>query len=401
MDKQTKQLLQRGVVEIIQQDNVENKIKTKKPLRVKFGIDPTGSDLHIGHTVNLWKLRQFQDMGHTAVIIIGDYTASIGDPSGKDSTRPTLNDKQIQDNYKDYEKQALCVLRKENLEIRKQTEWFGEFTLKDIIRLTASRSVGEVLSHETFRNRLDTDSPFSTHELLYPFLQGYDSVAVDADIELGAIEQKFNLLMGRVVQKYYGKEPQDVIMSPYLIGTDGKEKMSKSMNNYIALQDTPEDMFGKVMSIADTEIIPYFEMVSDLDMDEIEDMKKQGTPSGKDARDLKIRLAHKITETFYSKEKADDAQSTFLSVFQKGDTGKNAKDVVLECKEYIIPDLLLKSGLADSKNESKRRIEEGAVYVDDVKIEDVYEKIAIDKSPKVVRVGKRRVASVSCSKNNI
>ncbi len=398
MDKQIQEILKRGVVEIIQEDSVQNKLKNKKPLRVKFGIDPTGADLHIGHTVNLWKLRQFQDLGHIAVVIIGDYTASIGDPSGKDKTRPTLSDEQIQSNYKDYERQALCVLREDNLEIRKQTEWFGSFTLKDIIRLTASRSVGDLLSHETFRNRLDTDSPFSSHELLYPFLQGYDSVAVDADIELGAIEQKFNLLMGRVVQKYYNKEPQDVIMSPYLIGTDGKEKMSKSIGNYIGLQDNPNDMFGKVMSIADSEIIPYFEMVSDVNMEDVEKMKQQGTPSGSNARDLKMKLAYKITETFYKQDEADNAQSIFMSVFQRGDVEKNAKKIILQCKEYILLDLLACAKMASSKKELKRKIEEGAVYVDEIKQKEVYAKISINSTPKIVRIGKRNVASISCNK---
>ena len=395
MEKQIQQILTRGVVEVIQRDSVESNLRAKKQLRVKFGIDPTGADLHIGHTVNLWKLRQFQDLGHKAVIIIGDYTASIGDPSGKDTTRPQLSDQEIKENYKDYEKQALCVLRKDNLEIRKQTEWFGDFSLKDIIRLTASRSVGELMSHETFRKRLETDSPFSAHELLYPFLQGYDSVAVEADIELGAIEQKFNLLMGRSVQKYYGQEAQDVIMSPYLIGTDGKEKMSKSLGNYIGLKDSPEDMFGKVMSISDSEIIPYFEMVSDVSMDEIETMKERGVPAGAEARNLKMRLAHTITTTFHDQKSADKAQEVFASVFQGGDITMGATERLLAQKSYMLADLLLEAGLVSSKNEAKRNIEQGAVYIADAKKTDPHETISLTKQPLLVRIGKRKVVSVS------
>ncbi|MYE38412.1 MAG: tyrosine--tRNA ligase [Candidatus Spechtbacteria bacterium SB0662_bin_43] len=394
MDKKTKQLLTRGVVEIIQQKRVQEKIESGKALRVKFGIDPTGSDLHIGHTVNLWKLRQFQEIGHTAVIIIGDYTASIGDPSGKDTTRPQLSGEQIQENYKNYEKQALCILKKDHLEIRKQTEWFGGFTLKDIIRLMASRSVGEVLAHETFRKRLETDSPFSCHEVLYPFLQGYDSVAVQADIELGAIEQKFNLLMGRVVQKYYGQEPQDVMMSPYLIGTDGKEKMSKSLGNYIGLQDESNDMFGKVMSVPDTEIVPYFEMVTDMDSEELENLKQGEELSGTKARDMKMQLAQTIVSTFHGKSAAQRAEKTFLSVFQAGDTGKGARDVVVKKQEYVLVDLLVETALSPSKAESKRKVEEGAVYVDEVKKTNPYETVHISRSPCVIRIGKRRIVSV-------
>lgn len=394
MDKKTDQLFVRGVVETIQQNKLQEKIDSGRVLRVKFGIDPTGADLHIGHTVNLWKMRQFQEMGHTAVIIIGDYTASIGDPSGKDTTRPTLSQEQIQENYKNYEKQALCILKKDNLEIRKQTEWFSDFTLKNIIRLMASRSVGEVLSHETFRKRLETDSPFSCHEMLYPFLQGYDSVAVQADVELGAIEQKFNLLMGRVVQKYYRQEPQDVMMSPYLIGTDGKEKMSKSLGNYIGLQDEPNDMFGKVMSLPDTEIIPYFEMVTDMENDELERIKQTGELSGTKARDMKMRLARTIVSTFHGKTASHRAEEVFLSVFQAGDTEQGARDAVVGKQEYVLVDLLVEVALSSSKTESKRKVEEGAVYVDEVKKTNPYETIRVSHSPCIVRIGKKNIASV-------
>ncbi len=393
MDNKIQSILKRGVVEAIDKDNIVRKLKSGKRLRVKFGIDPTGADLHLGHTVNLWKLRQFQDLGHTAVVIIGDYTASIGDPSGKDKTRPRLSDEQIQENYKLYEEQTARVLRKNNLEIRKQTEWFGNFSLKDVIRLTSSRSVGEMLSRETFKERLRSNSPFSTHELLYPFLQGYDSVAVDADIELGAIEQKFNLLMGRVVQKSYSKEPQDVIMSSYLSGTDGKEKMSKSLNNYIGLRESPDNMFGKVMSIDDKEIVPYFEMVTDISDEELEEIRKKEI-KGEVARDIKADLAFRITSILLGKKEAQEARDKFFSVFQKGLIKEAAKRVVIEKEKILVAELLMVSGLVSSKSEAKRRIKEGSVYIGEDKKTDAYEMILLSGREAIVRVGKRRVASV-------
>ena len=388
------EILTRGVTEIIDNNALVKKLQDTKPLRVKFGIDPTGADLHLGHTVNLWKLRQFQDAGHIAVLIIGDYTASIGDPSGKDTTRPHLTQEQIQENYQLYRQQALHILSEENLEVRHQSEWFADFSLHDIIKLTTSASVSEILSHETFRNRLSTHSPFSTHEILYPFLQGYDSVAVEADIELGAVEQKFNLLMGRTVQRAYGQEPQDVMMSPYLLGTDGKEKMSKSLDNYIGVNDEPRDMFGKVMSITDKEIVLYFEMVTRVSVEQLEAYKKQDI-SGHAARDLKMDLAYAITKTFHGEQKAQQAKDEFISVFQKGDTQKGATDVVLPQQEYALGDLLVQSGITTSKNEARRQVEQGSVYIDDNKQHDVFQRVTLSKdTPLVARVGKRSIVSV-------
>lgn len=392
---QIQEILTRGITEVIEQNSLVEKLQSNKQLRVKFGIDPTGADLHLGHTVNLWKLRQFQDAGHIAVLIIGDYTASIGDPSGKDKTRPHLTPEQIEKNYQQYRQQALHILSQNNLEVRHQSEWFADFSLQDMIKLTSSASVSQVLSHETFRNRLDTHSPFSAHELLYPFLQGYDSVAVESDIELGAVEQKFNLLMGRVVQRAYNQEPQDVMMSPYLLGTDGKEKMSKSLDNYIGVSDKPSDMFGKVMSITDNEILLYFEMVTSVSTEQLQKYKKLNI-TGHTARDLKMDLAHTITKTFHGEQKAQQAKDEFVSVFQKGDTQKGAKDVVLPEPTYALGDLLVQSGLVSSKNEAKRQVEQGSVYIDEKRKQDVFEVISLSKQATlVVRVGKRNIASVA------
>ena len=392
---QIQEILTRGITEVIEQNSLVEKLQSNKQLRVKFGIDPTGADLHLGHTVNLWKLRQFQDAGHIAVLIIGDYTASIGDPSGKDKTRPHLTPEQIEKNYQQYRQQALHILSQNNLEVRHQSEWFADFSLQDMIKLTSSASVSQVLSHETFRNRLDTHSPFSAHELLYPFLQGYDSVAVESDIELGAVEQKFNLLMGRVVQRAYNQEPQDVMMSPYLLGTDGKEKMSKSLDNYIGVSDKPSDMFGKVMSITDNEILLYFEMVTSVSTEQLQKYKKLNI-TGHTARDLKMDLAHTITKTFHGEQKAQQAKDEFVSVFQKGDTQKGAKDVVLPEPTYALGDLLVQSGLVSSKNEARRQVEQGSVYIDEKRKQDVFEVISLSKQTTlVVRVGKRNIVSVA------
>src|SRR3989338_612878 len=242
----TDSLLQRRVAEIIDKDHLASALKSKKKLRIKLGIDPTGADLHLGHAVTLWKLREFQEAGHKAVFIIGDWTALIGDPSGKDKTRQGLTEKQIKENAKHFFDQANLILDKSKTEVHLQSEWFAKFGLKEVIYLESLVTEKQLLAHETFRQRLEKDLPFLHHETLYPLLQGYDSVAVKADVELGANEQKFNLLMGRVVQRAYGQEPQDVMMLKYLIGLDGKEKMSKTLNNYIALTDSPAEMFGTV-----------------------------------------------------------------------------------------------------------------------------------------------------------
>lgn len=385
-----KGLMGRGVSEVIDAHHLSERLRAGDKLRVKFGIDPTGADLHLGHTVNLWKLRQFQELGHTAVLVIGDYTASIGDPSGKNKTRPSLSEDEIKENYREYERQVRHILDKKRLEVRYQSEWYKKFSLKDVIRLMASASVGQVLAHETFRKRLDNEEPFSSHEFLYPFLQGYDSVAVKADVELGATEQKFNLLMGRTVQRAFGMEPQDVMMSPYLLGTDGVEKMSKSLGNYIGLRESADEMFGKVMSIRDEEIVPYFEMVTPLPLEEVARMKEEGL-QGPAARDAKVRLATMITGIYHGEEGARKAHQQFLSVFGEGNVAEGARQVNVSPGERSLLELLVEAGLAASKSEARRHIEAGAVYVGEEKKSDPFERVA-PSDGMLVRIGKRSVA---------
>lgn len=390
-----KNLLTRRVSEVIDESHLQQRIARGDTLRVKFGIDPTGADLHLGHTVNLWKLREFQDAGHTAVLVIGDYTAAIGDPSGKNKTRPQLSEKEIKENYKQYEKQVRHIVDGRRLEVHYQSEWYKKFTLRDVVSLMATSSVSSVLAHETFRNRLDNDEPFSSHEFLYPFLQGYDSVAVRADVELGATEQKFNLLMGRTIQKAFGMEPQDVIMSPYLLGTDGVQKMSKSLNNYIGLRDDANEMFGRVMSIRDSEIFTYFELVTAVPAEEIAMMRREAgdIPGGEAARDLKLQLAQTIVSVFHSSTSAVSAREQFLSVFQKGDAAQNAREVSIAQAPRPLIDVLVEVGLATSKSEARRAIEAGSVYVDEEKKNNPSEEVDL-MDGMVVRIGKRNVVRV-------
>ena len=257
-------LFTRRVEEIIDKNHLEQALRSGKKLRVKLGIDPNRRELHLGHAVPLWKLREFQEAGHKAVFIIGDWTAQIGDPSGKDQTRPSLSEKEIKSNAKHFFDQAYLILDKAKTEVHLQSEWFKKFGLKEVIKLSSFVTEKQILAHETFRQRIEKDLPFYHHETIYPLLQGYDSVAVRADVELGAMEQKFNLLMGRTIQKALGQKQQDIMMVKYLIGLDGKEKMSKSLNNFIALSDKPEEMFGKIMSIPDNLTIHYFELCTEV-----------------------------------------------------------------------------------------------------------------------------------------
>jgi len=384
-----KDIIERGVEEIIEEKSLKKKLKSGKKLRVKLGIDPNTPDIHLGHTAPLWKLRQFQELGHKAVLIIGDYTASIGDPSGKDETRPSLTDKQIKENYKTYEKQALKILDKRATEVRYQTEWYKDFNLKDVLGLLRKVSVGRLLQHETFRERLEKSQQFAVHEIIYPFLQGYDSVAVKADVELGATEQKFNLLMGRELQKAYGQKQQDIIMNPYLLGTDGKEKMSKSLGNYIAIQDEPKEMFGKIMSITDSEIVQYFELTTPIPFNEVQQLKKEKI-TGKRARDLKFRLAKTITEIYWGEERAKRALENFEAQFQKQDTPQDIVSHKIKKGSNII-DLLTEVGFVVSKSEARRLVEQGGVYIDDKKIESFG---LVPNHPFTLRVGRRKIVKI-------
>jgi len=373
-------LLSRGISEVIGEGNLEKKLQSGEKLRIKFGIDPTGPDIHLGHTVPIRKLKAFQEMGHTAVFIVGDFTARIGDPSGLDKTRQALSEEEVKANADGYFKQAFKILDENKTEIHMQSEWYKDFDPNKFLELLSKVSVAQVLEHETFKKRVENKLPFTALEMIYPILQGYDSVAVKADVELGGTDQKFNLLMGRQVQKAYGLPEQDIVTLKYLIGTDGKEKMSKSLGNYIAINDSPADMYGKVMSIPDELIVPYYELVTDITSEGLDVVKKELNPpagGGKNPRDVKARLAYLIVEEYHSAEKAEEAQAEFDKVFKNKELPSNIK-TAKKPREMRLDDLLVFLEMADSKSEARRLVEQGAVDIDGEKQTDPYKMITSD-----------------------
>jgi len=385
-------ILSRRVAEAIDKGSLKKKLSSGKKLRIKLGIDPNRPELHIGHAVPLMKLREFQNAGHQAVLIIGDWTALIGDPSGKDETRPQLTKKDVAGNVKKFKAQAYQILDKKKTEIRLQSEWYKKMGLEKIIELGSHVSVGQMLSHETFRKRLDLGQPFSFHELLYPLLQGYDSVAVKSDIELGALDQKFNVLMGRAMQHAYGQSPQDVILMPYLIGTDGREKMSKSLGNFIALSDSAEEMFGKVMRINDVMMEQYFYLCTEMPADEIGKVLKWP-----DKKRVKMLLAKEITKLYHGQKPAEAAEQNFESKFGKeknleiavADKVLTADKVLLghDGKKSLV-EILVESKLASSKSEARRKILEGAIDINGERVADIAHRFKPEKNT-LVRFGRK------------
>ena len=376
------EILTRSVAEIIDRKHLERQLHSGKKLRIKLGIDPTGARLHIGHAVVLWILRRFQDLGHTAVLIIGDTTASIGDPSGKNETRPPLTKSDIAKNFATYEQQALKILDKNRLELHWQSEWFAKFTLQDVIYEASQLSAGWIMSHETFRQRLKMGQSLAFHELLYPLIQAYDSVATKADVELGGLDQKFNLLTGRELMHAHGLEPQDIVLADYLIGTDG-QKMGKTLGNFIALEDEPNDMFGKVMSINDDLILKYFEFATQMPISEIKELEKE-LEAGANPRDIKKRLAQEIVTLYHGAKLATSAANEWAKVFSKKEKPSEIRNVKVH--ESSIIGILVETNLASSKNEAKRLIDQKGVRVND---EIANEGTKVPPSS-IIQVGKRK-----------
>jgi len=384
------ELLTRGVSEIIIKSSLENKLKGDKKLRIKYGIDPNKGDIHLGHAVPIRKLKAFQDMGHTAVFIIGDYTARIGDPSGKDETRKPVSEEEVKKNADAFFSQAFRILDQSKTEIHLQSEWFKDFDLAKVIEVASKTSVSQIVEHETFKKRLSEGKPFMLHEAIYPILQGYDSVAVRADVELGGTDQKFNLLMGRQIQKAYDQPEQDILMMNYLIGLDGKEKMSKSLGNYIAISDKPEDMYGKVMSIPDSLIMQYFELCTDLTDEALRIIEKE---SKDDPRNTKAKLAKLIVEMYHSEESAENAAGEFDRIFKNKEKPEDMLVKRIDVSECRIDDLLMKCELATSKAEAKRLVEQGGVEIEGEKITDPFKTIEV-KDEMIIQVGKRRFVKI-------
>jgi tyrosyl-tRNA synthetase len=385
-------LIRKGAQEIIPEEElvkkIELSIKEQKPLRVKLGADPSRPDLHIGHAVVLGKMRQFQDLGHQAVLIIGDFTAMIGDPTGKSKTRPSLTLEETKENARSYFDQAGIVLNKENLEIRYNSEWLAPMNFRDVIQLSAHYTVARMLERDDFAKRYATGVAISTHEFMYPLAQAYDSVAIKSDIELGGTDQKFNLLVGRDIQREYGLQPQVILTMPILEGLDGKEKMSKSLDNYIGITDTPEDMYGKTVSIGDDMIIRYFTLVTDTPIHEIEDFKK-AMDGGENPRDIKHELAWRLVKKYHDAEAADQAREHFQKVFVKKDVPDDMPEFAVTGEEVFITKLMVESGLCQSGGEAKRLVAQGGVSLNGDRIESHTIPIKVNDGD-VLKVGKRK-----------
>jgi len=391
-------LLLRGVEEIVPKKEFHKKLEEKRSLRVKLGFDPTAPDLHLGHTVILNKLKLFQDLGHQVIFLIGDFTGLVGDPSGVNETRPVLTEKEIKENAKTYERQVFKILDKKKTEIRFNSEWMNKFSPEDFIRLSSVQTVARMLERDDFSKRYSAQKPISIHEFLYPLLQGYDSVALDADIELGGTDQKFNLLLGREVQKFYGKEPQVAFTLPLLEGLDGVKKMSKSLDNYIAIEDDPDEMFGKIMSISDDLMWRYFELLSFRDEEEITELKKS-QKEGSNPRDIKFLLAEEIVNRFHGEGSGNSAKEEFQSRFQKGNNPSDIKEITikLEEKSITLAKVLKEAEMVPSTSEALRLIKQGAVRIEGKKILDPKHEINLNSSL-LYQVGKRKFSKIKIAK---
>ncbi len=377
-------LIKEGTVEIIEEKELLEKLKRGKPLKVKAGFDPTAPDLHLGHTVLLQKLRQFQKLGHEVYFIIGDFTAMIGDPTGRSETRPPLSREEVLKNAETYKEQVFKILDPEKTNIVFNSQWLDKLGTKGVIELSAKYTVARMLERDDFSKRYKEGIPIHIHEFLYPLLQGYDSVAIEADVELGGTDQKFNLLVGRDIQREYGLEPQVCITLPLLVGTDGVKKMSKSYGNYIGITEEPKTMFGKIMSISDELMWEYYTLLTDYTERDIENMKKDMHPM-----EAKKKLAHYLVSRFHSEEEADKAREFFERTFSERQFPSDAPEVKITEEEISAINLLLKIGAVSSKNEARRIIQGGGLKINGEKIEDPKAVINIEGEMRV-QVGKKR-----------
>ncbi|MBI5438083.1 MAG: tyrosine--tRNA ligase [Nitrosomonadales bacterium] len=388
-------VIKRGAHELLLEEELKQKLASGRPLRVKAGFDPTAPDLHIGHTVLLNKMRQLQDLGHHALFLIGDFTGMIGDPTGKNTTRPPLSREQVLENAQSYRDQVFKVLNPEKTEIVFNSTWMDKFSAADLIKLAATHTVARMLERDDFGKRYRSNRPIAIHEFIYPLVQGYDSVVLKADIELGGTDQKFNLLMGRELQKHYGQPPQCVLTMPLLEGLDGVNKMSKSLGNYVGITDTPQDMFGKLMSISDTLMWRYLELLSFRSMGEIAGWREE-VSAGRNPRDIKVLLAQEIVERFHSKKAAEYALAEFEARFRQGVLPDDMPEIaVASAGGHIgIAQLLKQAGLVPSTSEALRMIEQGGVKLDGEKISD--KALRLNAGAVVVaQVGKRKFGRVS------
>lgn len=396
------EILRRGVNDLISEDELKKKLKTAqeegRPLRVKLGLDPTAPDIHLGHTVVLRKLKQFQDLGHEVYLIIGDFTGRIGDPTGKSETRKQLTEEQVKDNARTYQEQFSKILDQEKTKLVFNGSWLGELDFANVIELSSKYTVARMLEREDFSNRFKNERAISIHEFFYPLMQGYDSVAIKADVELGGTDQRFNLLVGRDLQREYGQEPQVVLTMPILEGLDGINKMSKSLGNYIGISDQPNDMYGKIMSIPDNLITRYFELLTDLPEDELAEMKEKLEKDNFNPMELKKKLGWTIVNQYYANKAADEAAEEFVRVFSEGQLPEDMPEIEinstdLEDGKMWIVNLINKTDLLSSSSEARRMIKQGAVSINDVKQEKMNLDIEVEDGM-VIQVGKRRYAKI-------
>jgi len=405
-------LIKQGCQEIIREEELKARLKeaiaTGKPLRVKAGFDPTAPDLHLGHTVLIQKLKHFQDLGHQVIFLIGDFTGLIGDPSGKTETRPPLTEEEVKANAATYQRQIFKILDKEKTGIDFNSRWMKQMSAQDLIKLAARHTVARMLEREDFHKRYASQTPISIHEFLYPLIQGYDSVALQADVELGGTDQTFNLLVGRDLQREYGQQPQVVITLPLLEGLDGVQKMSKSLGNYVGIDEAPGVMFGKIMSISDPLMLRYFELLTDIAPGELARLKEDLAQGGKHPRQVKEELALELVARYHGKDAALEAAREFARIFrEKGlpekieeihitiaDTAKSTDDIVTD-KIIWLPFILVKAGMTPSTSEAKRLISQGAVQVDEQRVTDVNLGLKALGCTYLLKVGKRRFKRVT------
>jgi tyrosyl-tRNA synthetase len=360
-------LLKRGVSEIISEEELLKLLNSGKKLRLKEGFDPSSTDIHMGHMVGLRKLRQFQELGHQVVLIVGDWTAQIGDPSGASVTRPMLTAEKVKENAETYMKQFFRVVDREKTEVRWQSEWFGKFSLADVIKLTSKFTVAQFLAREDFNNRFKAGKPITITELLYPLLQAYDSVAVQSDVEFGGQDQKFNFLVGRELQTMMGQRPQQCFMTALLVGTDGVHKMSKSLGNYIGVDEAPNEIYGKVMALADNMILQYFELLTDVPDNELNDFKRQVAGNTINPMILKKRLAVELVTQLHGREEALKADENFTNVFQKREMPEEIAEIKVTVDEDV-RDIITRANIAKSRSDATRLLQQGAISIDGVKI---------------------------------
>ena len=392
--KDALKMIKRGTDEILTEADLKKKLDSGKQLVIKAGFDPTAPDLHFGHTVLLNKLRHFQDFGHKVIFLIGDFTGRIGDPSGKNKTRPTLQAKDLIENAKTYEKQVFKILKKELTEIKFNSEWCDELGADGLIKLASKYNVARMLERDDFNKRFTSNKSIAIHEFLYPLVQGYDSVALEADVECGGTDQKFNLLVGRELQRDYDQDPQVVITVPILEGLDGEKKMSKSLENYIAIDEEPNEMFGKIMSISDDLMWRWFELLSFISEEEISNLKDE-MEAGKNPRDIKFILAEELVDRFHKVGNGEDCKNTFLNRFQKGQIPDDIETVEIDIQNdsVLLVNLLKDVNMISSISEGNRLIKQGGIKINSEKVEDV--KLEIVKgSENLYQVGKRRFLKI-------